>query len=605
MSVADLLDSLPRRKVKLPEDYYDTRATAARDLAFTVSGVHQLDAVQAVLDSLDANIKAGGSFKDWKKQISETGEMATFPEHRKELVFRNHAQTAYAHGKCKNFEDRKDTRPYLMYSAVGDSRTRPAHQRLDGVIRPVGDAFWRENMPPNGHNCILPGNKIQGEFEIGLKSFYSGKAVKIFASSGRTLTVTANHPVLTGRGWIAAKEVKAGDKLLSYSGIVDSCTLPVVNNDNPPSFVEDVFKSLSRYAFGTCDRSSFEFHGDANLRKGEIYVAGFNSVLMDGFKPCNSHGIKQLVFVLTNTMSIIRSRIIHNSISLSFLNVRAIYRKLQSVFGKYPLNLASATSTFVGNACASSVGWICVHADNNRLPFRVPRICRLPCSRTLPFNAAFSLLNFIPLNGFRLALSPSFNSIRSYYSGYGTSALSCSFGYRVLAFARNIGISYGNIIARVCCFFREDSVSSGNASIPKESPEQTITDSILAKQFSDGVAGNVFIDYAIGVIDFSYSGHVYDFQSKNGILCVNGIITHNCRCSVISLTEKQAKARGGVTENPENGADAGWTYSPCADRTKGEEQAIQRKAETYHQKLLKFFDGLLAGLAAVRAMFGQ
>jgi hypothetical protein len=40
-----------------------------------------------------------------------------------------------------------------MYDAVNDSRTRPSHLALDGVIRPVGDPFWNTHSPPLGHRC--------------------------------------------------------------------------------------------------------------------------------------------------------------------------------------------------------------------------------------------------------------------------------------------------------------------------------------------------------------------------------------------------------------------------------------------------------------------
>lgn len=153
-SIDKLLEQLPRRIVKLPDEYYDKRVTRARDLAFTVSGVSQLDIIQLILDSLDKNIASGGTFRDWKKQLS-SGEidLPQLPRGRLELIFRNHGQTAYMAGKCKNFDENKTLRPYLRYSAISDSRTRPAHLRLDGVIRPVGDEWWREHMPPNGHNC--------------------------------------------------------------------------------------------------------------------------------------------------------------------------------------------------------------------------------------------------------------------------------------------------------------------------------------------------------------------------------------------------------------------------------------------------------------------
>lgn len=151
--IQKLLEGLPDRKVKLPQDYYDTRQTAARDLAFTVSGVARLDAIQAILDSLNSNLQAGGSFAAWQRQVAAGEIPINLPPHRVELIFRMHAQTAYAHGKCRNFEANKSARPYLMYSAINDSRTRPAHAKLDGIIRPVGDAWWRRNMPSQGFGC--------------------------------------------------------------------------------------------------------------------------------------------------------------------------------------------------------------------------------------------------------------------------------------------------------------------------------------------------------------------------------------------------------------------------------------------------------------------
>lgn len=40
-----------------------------------------------------------------------------------------------------------------MYDAINDSRTRPSHLALDGIIRPVGDSFWNSHYPPNGYRC--------------------------------------------------------------------------------------------------------------------------------------------------------------------------------------------------------------------------------------------------------------------------------------------------------------------------------------------------------------------------------------------------------------------------------------------------------------------
>jgi len=58
----------------------------------------------------------------------------------------------------------------LIYQTVGDSRVRPSHQVLDGIIRAITDAFWDVYYPPNGWGCrcdavatngkVTPKNKI-------------------------------------------------------------------------------------------------------------------------------------------------------------------------------------------------------------------------------------------------------------------------------------------------------------------------------------------------------------------------------------------------------------------------------------------------------------
>ena len=43
--------------------------------------------------------------------------------------------------------------PYLKYQTIGDANVRPEHRRLNGIIRPVGDAFWNRYAPLNGWGC--------------------------------------------------------------------------------------------------------------------------------------------------------------------------------------------------------------------------------------------------------------------------------------------------------------------------------------------------------------------------------------------------------------------------------------------------------------------
>lgn len=139
------------RKVVLPEAYYRDLPAERRRQAFTVSGLSALDQVQAVLDQLARHLEEGGTFADFKRWAAwQTWEL---PKHRLETTYRSAVQGAYNAGHLRRFEESKEALPYLMYDAVNDSRTRPAHRAMDGIIRPVDDPFWHTHSPPNGFNC--------------------------------------------------------------------------------------------------------------------------------------------------------------------------------------------------------------------------------------------------------------------------------------------------------------------------------------------------------------------------------------------------------------------------------------------------------------------
>lgn len=91
------------------------------------------------------------SEKDFKK---EAGKIAGTYLGRN---FKTEYQTAVASsqmaGKWVEFEKNKTAAPWLRYDTVGDSRVRPEHKKLDGVIKKVEDPFWNFYYPPNGWGC--------------------------------------------------------------------------------------------------------------------------------------------------------------------------------------------------------------------------------------------------------------------------------------------------------------------------------------------------------------------------------------------------------------------------------------------------------------------
>ncbi len=141
-----------KRGVVLPDIYYGQLQGLARQQAFSIAGITSLDTLQAVKDSLDKVIAEGGTFGAWKKHMLESGTL-NLPKHRLDNIYRTNLQGSYMAARWDRILLTQATRPYIMYDALNDSRVRPAHLALDGIIRRVDDPFWTTHSPPNGYRC--------------------------------------------------------------------------------------------------------------------------------------------------------------------------------------------------------------------------------------------------------------------------------------------------------------------------------------------------------------------------------------------------------------------------------------------------------------------
>jgi SPP1 gp7 family putative phage head morphogenesis protein len=141
------------RGVVLPEVYYGALQGLARAMAFSVSGLSSLDQLQAILDSLAEATERGESFNTWKKRVRDGEIPLTLPRHRLENIYRTNIQGHYARGRCEQMARANDARPWRLYDAVNDSRTRPSHAAMDGFVARHDDPIWRTWTPPCGYQC--------------------------------------------------------------------------------------------------------------------------------------------------------------------------------------------------------------------------------------------------------------------------------------------------------------------------------------------------------------------------------------------------------------------------------------------------------------------
>jgi SPP1 gp7 family putative phage head morphogenesis protein len=137
----DAIQATVSRGVVLPDVYYGKLQGIHRQFAFSIADVAKVDQLQAVLDSLTHSLNTGGTFANWQRTVDV--KALAMPDHRLDNIFRTNIQSAYNSGHWQQQLANKSTRPYLVYDAINDSRTRPSHKANDGIIRKIDDPIWK------------------------------------------------------------------------------------------------------------------------------------------------------------------------------------------------------------------------------------------------------------------------------------------------------------------------------------------------------------------------------------------------------------------------------------------------------------------------------
>lgn len=162
--------------------------------------------------------------------------------------------------------------PYWIHPDTGEEVRLPAHPR-----------------------CILPGNKVvsPGFISAATKSFYSGIVIELSTASGRCLTVTPNHPILTQNGWLAAQNIQKGDDVFCASDPEGMLNSVYPDNDNRPTAIEEIFSSLKESGAmlsSTVPTSPINFYGDGRFIDGNIEIVYKDSLLRcDTYSPVGKH----------------------------------------------------------------------------------------------------------------------------------------------------------------------------------------------------------------------------------------------------------------------------------------------------------------------------
>lgn len=167
--------------------------------------------------------------------------------------------------------------------ATKDSRTRDAHQKLDGKTVDWDESFTSElgkilfpgdprAKPANVYNCFVGDVKVASDSKLirSYKHIYEGDLITVKTAGGVQFTCTPNHPILTPNGWVSAELLNNGDNILVTFG--EQNVFGGVNPDIKHRFPRiDAIHNLFNVSGG--ERAvgvSVDFHGDVATSNVEI-----------------------------------------------------------------------------------------------------------------------------------------------------------------------------------------------------------------------------------------------------------------------------------------------------------------------------------------------
>ncbi|EOG6198276.1 minor capsid protein [Salmonella enterica subsp. enterica serovar Stanley] len=159
---------------------------------------------------------------------------------------------------------------YEWVSAL-DSRTSTICRSRDGQKYEIG----KGPLPPAHPNCLLgdtvvsTGSRVSNVF----KRSYKGVIVYITTKSGRSLSITPNHQVMTSTGWVEAGKLNLGSKLVCGNDV--AVALHHQENNVVAEFA-DLFSaakvSVDSSAVTTSPTTPEDFHGDGSDGEVEIVL---------------------------------------------------------------------------------------------------------------------------------------------------------------------------------------------------------------------------------------------------------------------------------------------------------------------------------------------
>ncbi len=239
---------------------------------------------QATRDEIQSLIVDGLNNSLTRDEIANNIESAAaFSPERADLISATEIGTANSQGALEGYKAARDVVGLKLkkYWIPDEDPCDDCQENGDAGLIDLDDDFPSGDDAPLAHpNCFIEGTNISA---LGVtrayRRWFEGEIITVNIGSNN-FSVTRNHPILTNRGFIFAKDLKIGDSLAQCISINKS-SLVNPNNNYIETRIEQIFDSLLMACGGvsaTMPTTTEHFHGDGVI-DGEVNIVNANSNL--------------------------------------------------------------------------------------------------------------------------------------------------------------------------------------------------------------------------------------------------------------------------------------------------------------------------------------
>lgn len=360
----------------------------------------------------------------------------------------------------------------------GDLDSSPANR--EGFL--MEDYSSGINAEPLHPWCVLPDTIVYAPDAKHLtKSMYSGDIIKVTGADGGSLSITPNHIMLTARGWVRAKHIVKGDKIIRYRAW-DKLAGPTASghptNQNGIPTIEQLFAALLESGRVPSERmpsTAENFKGDV-VENSEIDVIFVNSLLRD-------------------KLDIPGAQCLSDTLLIEAFEAAKIMLNGERTAAELLMILGLAADGIMSSADVSRIFFRSAICHHDLVGLRLPAHYDTRLQQT----ASNSRASDADLLG---------NGINANASVIQSDNISLN----VLPSVRIADLN---------------AETAQNASYGLIADTETIGD--LCNRFAEFITADDVIDVEIE----RFTGHVYDASSISTLYIANGYISSNCRCTTI------------------------------------------------------------------------